>query len=590
MMGASKYTSRSDLLQQKATGLVPEVTPQKQALFDRGHAAERPALAIVEEMIGEDLFPATAVHDTDDRLLASFDGVDMLESVIAEHKLWSEPLAAQVRAGDLEPHYYWQLEQQLLVSGAERAIFVCSDGTREKFVHMEYRPVPGRREALLAGWEQFARDLADYVPPAASTVEKIAAEPVEALPAVFVKVEGSIVIRENFDAFEVAMRDFLEHRLIREPKTDQHFADLELQIKAMKAAEAALDGAEAGWIAQIEPVSVAKRRKDMLRALVRENRLLAEKLLSSEKERRKGDIVAVGVKALGDHIAALNARLGKPYMPSVPADFGGCIKGLKSLSSMEDKVATELARAKIAANEIADRIQANLSALRELASEHAFLFADTAQLVLKAPDDCRAQITSRIATHQAEQERRAAELAERERARIRAEEQAKLQREQEAREAEERRQRAAAEEAERQRVAAAEAEQRRQEQEAAARAKQERQQIDADVHIADGAGVSLSDSPPMYAAASKTAGPAVIPLPTRAPAAPSVRIPLGEINKRLAVGGVEPNFSAAFLAALGFQPEAERGSKLYDEANLPLICSVLAQHFAAVAGGQREAA
>mgnify|MGYP006185947583 CR=1 FL=1 len=34
--------------------------------------------------------------------------------------------AADVRAGDLDAHYYWQLEQQLLVSGAEKVIFVCS--------------------------------------------------------------------------------------------------------------------------------------------------------------------------------------------------------------------------------------------------------------------------------------------------------------------------------------------------------------------------------------------------------------------------------------------------------------------------------
>ena len=38
VMGASRYQSRSALLQQKATGITPEVGPHQQALFDRGHA------------------------------------------------------------------------------------------------------------------------------------------------------------------------------------------------------------------------------------------------------------------------------------------------------------------------------------------------------------------------------------------------------------------------------------------------------------------------------------------------------------------------------------------------------------------------
>ena len=131
MMGSSKYQSRDELLYQKATGIGREVTDAEQALFDRGHRAEAAARRIVEDMLGQDLYPVTAVSDEDDRLLASLDGCTIDEATLYEHKLWSEGLAAQVRARDLEPHYYWQLEQQLLVVGAEKVIFVCSDGTPE---------------------------------------------------------------------------------------------------------------------------------------------------------------------------------------------------------------------------------------------------------------------------------------------------------------------------------------------------------------------------------------------------------------------------------------------------------------------------
>ena len=45
-------------------------------------------------------------------------------------------------------------------------------------------------------------------------------------------------------------------------------------------------------LAQIQTVDQARRTKDALHKLVRDNRLMAEKLLSAEKERRKSEIVA----------------------------------------------------------------------------------------------------------------------------------------------------------------------------------------------------------------------------------------------------------------------------------------------------------
>lgn len=159
MMGASRFQTRNDLLAMKKTGIVPDVTPQQQAAFDRGHATEELARPLVEEDLGEELYP---VVGTSGNLLASMDGATMLGDVLFEHKLWNEKVVTQIRAGALDPHYYWQLEQQLLVSGAEKVIFVCSDGTRGKFVSMEYTPVPGRREELIAGWAQFEQDLGEF--------------------------------------------------------------------------------------------------------------------------------------------------------------------------------------------------------------------------------------------------------------------------------------------------------------------------------------------------------------------------------------------------------------------------------------------
>ena len=51
--------------------------------------------------------------------------------------------------------------KQLLVSGATRILFTCGDGT-EPPAHCWYESNPERRAALIAGWRQFAADLAAY--------------------------------------------------------------------------------------------------------------------------------------------------------------------------------------------------------------------------------------------------------------------------------------------------------------------------------------------------------------------------------------------------------------------------------------------
>lgn len=541
MLGCSPYKTRARLLHEMHTGLSAEVDGATQRRFDDGHRFEALARPRAEEIIGDDLAPVVGVLEGT-KLSASFDGLTLMGDTAFEHKTLNDDLRGSMRdqgnGYDLPKHYQVQMEQQLLVSGAERVLFMATkwtpSGELTEERHCWYASDPVLRAELIAGWKQFEADLAAYVPPAASSVEKIVAEPVEALPVPVVQVSGQLTLQDNFKVFEQRLRDFLDNRLIREPKTDQDFVDLDAQIKAMKQAREALSAAEAQMLAQVQPVDQAKKTKDMLDKLLQQNCAMAERLLKDEKERRRGEIVAGGVKALADHIASLNQRLGKAYMPVVPADFGGVIKGLKSLASMEDKVATELARAKIAANEIADRIDANLKTLHDLAADYRTLFADAAALVLKAPDDCHAAVTSRIAEHKAAEERRAAELAERERARIRAEEEARA--------------RAKAEAEARETAAAAEA--------AQALAK---------------AQAAPSPTPaPLPAAAN------VVPMPTKAPAAaPSLR--LGQINERLAPLAVD----AAGLAALGFPHSAtDKAAKLYHEHQFPAICDAVIAHVA----------
>ena len=393
MMGASKYQTRSELLRQKATGIAAEVDSNTQRLFDRGHAAEAAARPIVERIIGAELFPTTGALEVDGLpLLASFDGLTMLDDAAWENKLFNAALADQVRAGQLEPHYYWQLEQQLLVSGANRVYFTTSDGTPENTVGMWYESQPERRAALIAGWKQFAEDLANYQHVEAKP-EPVAAT-IEALPALVVQVEGR-VLSTNLAAFKARAQTFIDS-IKTELVTDQDFADADKMVKFLKDGAEKLELAKQQALAQTASIDELFRTVDAIGAQMREKRLALEKLVKAEKENRKAQIITEARQAIEDHIAKLNDRIGGRWMPPASAaPFAEAIKGLKTLDSMRDKVSTALAQAKIEANEIADRIQANRLALLD-AGRGLVLFPDFAQVCTKATDDFAALLALRI--------------------------------------------------------------------------------------------------------------------------------------------------------------------------------------------------
>lgn len=400
MMGASKYQTRTDLLTMKKTGIAPEVTQAQQYIFDKGHATEAMARPLVEVMIGEELYP---VVGTEGNLLASMDGATMLGETLFEHKLWNESLVTQVKAGELDPHYYWQLEQQLLVSGAERVIFVCSDGTAENFVHMEYRPVAGRAAQLVEGWKQFEADLANFEMAEAPSI--VVGKAPDELPALRIELTG-MVTASNLKVFEdsaLAVIDSVKTTL----QTDQDFADAKKAVKWCGDVEEAVAVAKKQALSQTQSIDELFSSLDRISAHARETRLKVDKLVKAQELLVKTNIKQKAEQALADHVAAINKTLGRVTLPAVASDFAGAMKNKRTIASLQDAVDTELARAKIAASQSADAIRLNLTSLAELAPDHAFLFNDIQQLVLKANDDLVALIKVRISEHQKAEEQKA---------------------------------------------------------------------------------------------------------------------------------------------------------------------------------------
>ena len=403
MLGVSKYITRTDLIKQKSLGFAADVDPGTQRRFDAGHAAEAAARPHVEKMVGEELYPVTMTADVDGLpLLASMDGLTLLGEAGWETKLLNQEILAAVASGNLPEHYTAQMEQQMMVSGCERIFFTTSDGTPENTAGMWYVSDPALRSRIISGWKQFSEDLANYMPER-ETIKPGGKAP-ETLPALLIEVTG-MVTASNLPTFKrLALEVF--SGINTDLQTDEDFADAEKAVKWCGEVESRLDAAKQHALSQTSSIDELFRTLDAIKAEARTKRLDLDRLVKARKDAIRVDLVRGGIEKLEAHVKALNARIGNSYMPIIPADFGGVIKSKRTIASLRDAIDTELARAKIAANEIADRIQLNLAVMNGIDSCLTFLFMDLSQIVQKDPSDFSALVRSRIADFQDAQAKR----------------------------------------------------------------------------------------------------------------------------------------------------------------------------------------
>lgn len=416
MMGVDSNISRSDLVRMWAIGEEREINDWvERVLFPRGHEVERAARALVEERLGEDMFPITGVDDSG-IFLASLDGMNDSGDLTLEIKQWNQAKAAAVKAGKCPDCDYPQVIQGLMVSGAKWCLYVVTDGTPEKYVELYVNADPAFAEKLKRGWDQLEDDARNYTHPSADPVV-IGVSP-ESLPALRIEVTGMVTasnLRE-FKAHAIAVFDGINTDL----QTDADFANAEKAIKFCADIESRIDAAKQHALSQTASIDELFRTLDEIKNdLARNKRLTLEKLVKVRKDAIRVEIMNEGVKALADHYAKLASRIGVAKFPGAPVDFAGAIKGKRTIASLRDAVSTTLAHAKIAANELADRMDVNLKVLH--GSEDASLFPDAETLATKEPADVLAIMQGRIARAKEEADRRAEEARER----IRREEQAR---------------------------------------------------------------------------------------------------------------------------------------------------------------------
>lgn len=417
MLGLSKKVTRTELLHMKHTGTAKEFSDWVQKnILDYGHEVEALARPIIEEMFGIELYPVTG---SDGKESVSCDGLTVCDTFAFEHKQWNEELASSVKKKILPEEHIPQCQQVLMITGAEKLIFVVSDGTREKMVWMEVFPDKTWFDRIRAGWEQFQKDLLVYEP--VSHAEKPQAESIMQLPALSVQIRGEVT-SSNLKQYREAAEQFIAG-IKTDLQTDEDFANAEETVKFCDKAEKELELTKKAAIAQTASIDELMRTIDHIKNQLRDKRLMLDKAVKTQKEAIKSEIMLGARKAFADHVSALEVEI-KPFRLVVQQpDLLGAIKNKRTLASLHDAVNTALANAKIAADSIAKDVRAKLAWYRENAKGYELLFADLQQIIYKPADDFQMLVQNRIAQHKMDEVKR----LEAERQRIQAEEQAKLQ-------------------------------------------------------------------------------------------------------------------------------------------------------------------
>lgn len=412
MMGCSPYKTREQLLQELATGVTEEVTPEQQRRFDDGHRFEALASPLAEKITGEELAPVVGSSDVvigGRALSASFDGIDFMETVAFEHKTLGSALRdvmhADVKGFELPLHYRVQMEQQLMVSGATRILFMASKWNGSELVeerHCWYYSDAKLREQILAGWAQLAEDLANWQPTAAE-VKPVGKAP-ETLPALHIEVSGKVTASNLAEFKGTALAAI--HSVNRNLVTDQDFADAEKAVKWCSDVEDRLAAAKQHALSQTATIDELFRTMDDISAEAKRVRLDLDKLVKARKEAIRLEIIAEHQRALAEHVDGLNKGFPRAWVVAPYAAFGDAIKGKRTLSSIREACSVVLAQAKITANQSAERFKANRAALVIEGRDWIDLFADFAQVGNKPAEDFDALLQLRIGKHQ-EAERQA---------------------------------------------------------------------------------------------------------------------------------------------------------------------------------------
>lgn len=160
VLGVSPWSTPYQLWQQKL-GLI---TPEVNAAMLKGTELEPAARAAYEARTGLVMQPLVLV---DGDYSASLDGLTLDGERIVEIKCpyrgQASSLWQAIEAGELPEHYRWQVQHQLMVTGAEVADVFVFDGTDGLLLPVE--PDPSSWDQVRSAWDAFAACVEKAEPP-----------------------------------------------------------------------------------------------------------------------------------------------------------------------------------------------------------------------------------------------------------------------------------------------------------------------------------------------------------------------------------------------------------------------------------------
>ena len=160
VLGVSPWQTPYSLWLLRTGRKVQEVTPA----MTHGTVLEPAARAAYEKLTGSVMEPLVL---TEGDYSASLDGITLDGELILEIKCpfkgQTSELWKSVATGEVPAHYWWQIEHQLMVSGAAMAHLYVFDGTEGLL--LEVKPKPEVWPLITKAWEEFQKYLDSDTPP-----------------------------------------------------------------------------------------------------------------------------------------------------------------------------------------------------------------------------------------------------------------------------------------------------------------------------------------------------------------------------------------------------------------------------------------
>lgn len=399
MLGLSKQLSRNDLLLYKKTGKSKEYSDWVQKnILDYGHEVEAKAREILEQEIGDELYPVTCSLG---KLSASCDGLTIDGHIALEHKQFNSSLADFIVINNTLPDSHMpQCQQILLVTGAQKVIFVCSDGTENNRVMFDVYPDQEWFGRIKSGWKQFAKDLETYEPK--EFEDKPQASVIMQLPTLSIQIKGEVTV-SNLKQYKAAAEDLISN-VKTDLQTDDDFVNADAMVKFFNAAEGKLEAAKQMALGQTVSIAELMRDIDFIKDSFRSKRLTLEKLVKSQKESIKTKIIDDAYKVCAQHQLDISSEFKNINFAALTnlsrQSFETACKSLRTLLSLHNAVDTEVAALKIKLDDLALRVRKNLSRLPEDLS----LFRDLQAIITNHEYDFVLLVESRLEAQRRKEE------------------------------------------------------------------------------------------------------------------------------------------------------------------------------------------